>query len=375
MIYLDHNATTAVDERVARVMEPFFRSAFGNPSSSYQEGLDAKRSVENAREKAAKALGAKPQEIVFTSGGSESNNWVIKSLAGSRPGKGHIITTAIEHPSVLNPCLYFMERGYDVTFAGVDSQGVVDVEEIEKAVRPDTFLISVMHANNETGVIQPISEISRIAKKAGALLHSDAAQTLGKIPVDVNAMGVDFLSVAGHKVYAPKGIGLLYIREGVELEPMILGGGQESGRRAGTENVPMAVGLGTACEFFTGDMTRVTERLSRLTALLFELLSERIEGLVLNGHPDQRLPNCLSVSFPVVTGADLLAAVPEVRASTGAACHDRSAAVSHVLAAMGVPAEQAKGTVRLSLGIHTNQTEIEKAAKLIANAYEKMTRP
>ena len=375
MIYLDHNATTAVDERVARVMEPFFRSSFGNPSSSYQEGLDAKRSVEHAREKAAKALGAQPQEVVFTSGGSESNNWVIRSLAGSRPGKGHIITTAIEHPSVLNPCLYLMERGVDVTFAGVDSQGVVRLEEIEKAVRPDTFLISVMHANNETGVIQPIQEISRIAKRAGALLHADAAQTFGKIPVDVNAMGVDFLSVAGHKVYAPKGIGLLYIREGVELEPMILGGGQESGRRGGTENVPMAVGLGTACEFFTGDMTRVTERLSRLTALLFELLSERVEGLVLNGHPDQRLPNCLSVSFPKVAGADLLAAVPEVLASTGAACHDRSVAVSHVLAAMGVPVEQAKGTVRLSLGIHTNQTEIEKAAKLIANAYEKMTRP
>ena len=375
MIYLDHNATTPVDERVTRVMDPFFRAGFGNPSSSYQEGQEAKQSLENAREKAAKALGAKSQEIVFTSGGSESNNWVIKSLAGSRPGKGHIITTAIEHPSVLNPCLYFMDKGVDITFVGVDSQGVVNVEEIEKAIRPETFLISVMHANNETGVIQPIAEISKIAKSKGVLVHSDAAQTLGKIPVDVNAMGVDFLSVAGHKVYAPKGIGLLYIREGVELEPLILGGGQENGRRAGTENVAMAVGLGTACEFFTGDMSRHTERLSRLTALLFELLSEKVKGLALNGHPNKRLPNCLSVSFPRVTGADLLAAVPEVRASTGAACHDRSSAISHVLAAMGIPADQARGTVRLSLGIHTNQTEIEKAAKLIAIAYEKMTRP
>ncbi|MBI9076294.1 MAG: cysteine desulfurase [Desulfatibacillum sp.] len=375
MIYLDHNATTPVDERVTRVMDPFFRSAFGNPSSSYQEGQEARQSLENARAKAAKALGAKPEEVIFTSGGSESNNWVIRSLAGSRSGKGHIITTAIEHPSITNPCLYYLDKGVDTTFAGVDSLGVIRVEEIEKAIRPDTFLISVMHANNETGVIQPIAEISKIAKKAGILFHSDAAQTLGKIPVDVNAMGVDFLSVAGHKVYAPKGIGLLYIREGVELEPLILGGGQEMGRRAGTENVAMAMGLGMACEYFTGDMTRHTERLSRLTALLLELLSEKIPGLVLNGHSDQRLPNCLSVSFPGVTGADLLAAVPEVRASTGAACHDRQSAISHVLSAMGVPAEQARGTVRLSLGVHTNQTEIEKAAKLIAIAYEKMTRP
>ncbi len=374
MIYLDHNATTPVDERVTRVMDRFFRAGFGNPSSSHKEGVEAKQSLEQAREQAAKAIGAKPGEVVFTSGGSESNNWVIKSLAGSLSGKGHIITTTIEHPSVTSPCLYFKDKGVDTTLVGVDSQGVVLVEEIEKAIRPDTFLISVMHANNETGVIQPIGEIARIAKKAEILFHSDAAQTLGKIPVDVNAMGVDFLSVAGHKVYAPKGIGLLYIREGVELEPLIHGGGQEMGKRAGTENVAMAVGLGTACEFFTGDMTRHTERLSRLTALLFELLSEKIEGLILNGHPDQRLPNCLSVSFPDITGTELLAAVPEVLASTGAACHDCHSAISHVLAAMGIPAQQAMGTVRLSLGLHTNQTEVEKAAKLLTNAYTKMTR-
>ncbi len=375
MIYLDHNATTPVDERVVRGMERFFRSGFGNPSSNYEEGKDARAAIENARVLAATAMGALPEEVVFTSGGTESNNWVIKGLAGARNGKGHIITTAIEHPSITFPCSFLENQEVETTLVGVDSQGMVDVDAIRKAIRPDTFLISVMHANNETGVIQPIEEISHIARDAGIAFHSDAAQSMGKIPVDVGQMGVDFLTVAGHKVYAPKGIGLLYIRKGVDLDPLFHGGSQEQGRRAGTENVALAVGLGTACEMVTGDLRKLSERLSRLSTLLLELLSDKIDGMQLNGHPELRLPNCLSVSFPQVTGADILEAVPEIRASTGAACHDRGSAISHVLAAMGISPEQARGTVRLSLGRHTTQTDVEKAAKLFANAFEKMTRP
>ena len=374
MIYLDHNATTPVDERVAKVMDRFFQADFGNPSSGYQYGREAKTALEYARKQAADAVGAEPEEIVFTSGGTESNNWVIRSLAENLNGKGHIITSAVEHPSITNPCLHLMNKGFDVTFAGVDENCVVRIEDIEKAIRPDTFLISIMHANNETGAVQPIARIAKLAKKAGVLFHTDAAQSMGKIPVRVDELGVDLMSVAGHKLYAPKGAGLLYVRKGARLDPFMLGGGQENGARAGTENVAFAAALGAACELAVKDMDRQSERIGRLANLLFEFLEEKIEGVILNGSPEFKLPNTLSVSFPGVTGEEMLAAVPGVCASTGAACHDRAATISHVLAAMGVHKLQALGTVRLSLGRHSQQKDIEKAAKLFAAAHERLTR-
>ncbi len=370
MIYLDHNATTPVAPQVLEAMKPYWGDQYGNPSSAYALGRSARQALEEARAQVAELLDCRPSEIVFTSGGTESNNMVIKGVAHSMTDKGrHIITTAIEHPAVTNPCLFLLYQGHDVTFLPVDSTGQVDPAAVKAAIRPTTVLISVMHANNETGTIQPISEISALARDYGVLFHTDAAQSVGKIPARVSDLRVDFLSVAGHKMYAPKGVGALYLRNGLRIEPFMHGAGQELGRRAGTENVLFAVALGMASALARDRMSADAERIHRLRDRLHTLLAQDIPGLVLNGHPGGRLPNTLNVSLPGVDGAALLDAVPEICASTGAACHDRSVQLSHVLTAMQVPEEIGRSAIRLTLGRGNTEVEIDETAKMIITAY------
>lgn len=370
MIYLDHNATTPIDPEVADAMKPYLGTHYGNPSSGYSLGRAAKEALEAARSQVSELLGCRPGEVVFTSGGTESNNMVIKGVAYSLAEKGrHIITTAIEHPAVTNPCLFFLNQGFEVTFLPVDATGLVDPMSVKEAIRPDTILISVMHANNETGAIQPISEIGNLARGAGVLFHSDAAQSAGKIPLRVSELNLDLVSIAGHKMYAPKGIGALCIRDTLTLEPLMHGAGQETGRRAGTENVMFAVALGKACALARERMSQEAQRTRQLRDRLHDLLAAQIPGLVLNGHPEERLPNTLNVSVPGVDGGRVLDAVPEVCASTGAACHDRSVTISHVLAAMQTPEEVARGAIRLTLGRKNTEAEIDQAAEMIIRAY------
>jgi len=295
---------------------------------------------------------------------------VIKGAAYSLVEKGrHIITTAIEHPAITNPCLFLLNQGYEVTFLPVDGTGIVEPSAVQEAIRPDTILISVMHANNETGTIQPISEIGNLAREAGVLFHSDAAQSAGKIPLPVSELNVDLASLAGHKMYAPKGIGALFIRDTLTLEPLMHGAGQETGRRAGTENVMFAIALGKACSLARERMSQEAQRTRQLRDRLQDLLGAQIPGLVLNGHPEKRLPNTLNVSVPDVDGGRVLDAVPEICASTGAACHDRSVTISHVLAAMQTPEEVARGAIRLTLGRKNTEAEIDQAADMIIRAY------
>ncbi|MBW2569568.1 MAG: cysteine desulfurase [Deltaproteobacteria bacterium] len=374
MIYLDYNATTPIDSDVAAAMMPFISEEFGNPSSSYFLGIRAKKALEKARGQIAKLLGCETGEIVFTSGGSESNNIVLKGVALSQRNKGrHIITTAIEHPAIFNPAIFLMENGWDVTFLPVDKYGLTDPDEIKNAIKKDTVLISVMHANNETGTIQPVQEIGRLSRKHGIFFHTDAAQSVGKIKTDVNDLCVDFLTIAGHKLYAPKGIGALYIRNGIEIVPLIHGGGQEKGRRAGTENVIMSVGLGAACELAGKHLKDYTARITALRDRLHNKIIADVPKAVLNGHPENRLPNTLNLSFPGLTGSEILRGIPDLCASTGSACKDRSVTISHVLAAMGVPREIGMGAVRLTLGRPTTEEEVDKAAEWIVESVKKLT--
>jgi len=369
MIYLDYNATTPVAPEVADAMKPFLGSAFGNPSSGYPLGQESKRALEAARTQVAGMLGAQSDEIIFTSGGTESNNMVMKSLAWTLRNKGrHIITTQVEHPAIMNPAIFLMEQGYDVTFLAVDGYGMVDPQAVEEALRRDTILISVMYANNETGTIEPVKEIAAIAREHGVLVHTDAAQAIGKIPTTIEDLGVDLLTVAGHKAYAPKGVGALFVRKGVDLEPLLHGGGQERGLRSGTENVMHAVGLGIACELATRHCVEDMARMVRLRDRLQKTIMSGIPEAVVNGHPQQRLPNTLNISFPGMVGEEILARIPSLCASTGAACHDRTVALSHVLAAMGVPKEVGMGTIRLSLGRPTGGEEVDEAAGWIVDA-------
>ncbi|MBW2662226.1 MAG: cysteine desulfurase [Deltaproteobacteria bacterium] len=374
MIYLDYNATTPIDSDVAAAMMPFISEEFGNPSSSYFLGIRAKKALEKARGQIAKLLGCETGEIVFTSGGSESNNIVLKGVALSQRNKGrHIITTAIEHPAIFNPAIFLMENGWDVTFLPVDKYGLTDPDEIKNAIKKDTVLISVMHANNETGTIQPVQEIGRLSREHGIFFHTDAAQSVGKIKTDVNDLCVDFLTIAGHKLYAPKGIGALYIRNGIEIVPLIHGGGQEKGRRAGTENVIMSVGLGAACELAGKHLKDYTARITALRDRLHNKIIADVPKAVLNGHPENRLPNTLNLSFPGLTGSEILRGIPDLCASTGSACKDRSVTISHVLAAMGVPREIGMGAVRLTLGRPTTEEEVDKAAEWIVESVKKLT--
>lgn len=371
MIYLDYNATTPVAPEVFRAMEPFLAGEYGNPSCDYPLGLKACEAVRRARQEVAALLGCSPDAIVFTSGATEANNTVLKGVAAYR-GRGHIITVATEHPAVLAPCRFLKSQGFDVTILPVDGTGRVDPDEVRRALRPDTILISVMHANNETGTIQPIREIGALAKEAGVLFHTDAAQSICKIPVDVDVLRVDFLTVAGHKFYAPKGVGALYVRPGFTFTPLLHGASQEGGRRAGTENVPYIVALGTACRLARERLPVAPAHLRGLRDRLHELLRNGVPDLILNGPEVERLPNTLNVSFPRLAGCDLMGGLPQVAASLGSACHAGQEAISPVLAAMGLPASVASGAVRFSVGFPTTLAEVEEAAALLLQGVLKL---
>jgi cysteine desulfurase len=364
MIYLDFNATTPVAPEVAGAMQPYLKEEFGNPASGYPHGWRALEAVVNARRQVASTLGCAPEEVVFTGGATEANNMVIKGVAWHFRA-GQIITTAIEHPAVLGPCRWLESQGFEITVLPVDGQGRVDPDEVRRALTPRTILVSVMHANNETGVIEPVAEIGAITREAGVWLHTDAAQSVGKIPVDVQALQVDFLTVAGHKFYAPKGIGALYIRGGTAMTALLHGGGQEGGRRSGTENVPSIAALGEACRLVRERLTADQAHFQSLRDRLHSRLLEGYPRLVLNGHRSERLPNTLNVSFPGLSGRAILSGLWDLEASVGAACHGDEEHPSPVLTAMGVPPEVALGAVRLSVGRTTTAQEVDEAARLI----------
>jgi len=359
-------------------MRPFLETEFGNPSSSHWYGIAPKRAVEKARSQVAGFLNCSPGEIVFTSGGTESNNYAIKGIARSIAAKGedkgnHIITSVIEHPAVLEVCHYLEKYGFKTTYLPVDSEGVINISDLKNALSPETILISIMHANNETGAIQPISEIAEIAKKHNIITHTDAAQSLGKIPADVKELGVDLLSVAGHKIYAPKGIGALYIRDSIIPEKFCQGAGQEMGKRAGTENVLEIVGLGKACEIASRDLEEKMNVMKSLRDRLHDGLIRKDCKIRLNGHPVKRLPNTLSLSFKGLEANRILEEMGlEVAASAGAACHADTVEISHVLEAMEVPVEWAKGTIRFSVGRMTTVDEIDKAIEVVAGAVKRL---
>ncbi len=375
VIYLDHNATTPVDPAASKAMMPFIEGEFGNPSSPYPLGARAKASLETAREDVACLIGCEDHEITFTSGGSESNNAVLKGIIDfKRPEEFHLITSAVEHPAILNPASYLMGLGVRVTVLPVDALGRVDPSDIQSAIEPDTALISIMLANNETGTLQPVEEISKIARDHGIPTHTDAAQAVGKISVDVNVLGVDFLSIAGHKLYAPKGVGALYIREGRTLTPLIHGAGQEGGKRAGTENVILSVGLGAASRVARKGLNDHTRTMKTLRDHLQGLLFDGLDKPVLNGHPDERLPNTLNISVPGIAGSQILEGLPNLCASTGAACHDRSVKLSPVLSAMGVSKEVGMGALRLTVGKGNTEAEIEAAARMIIERVKTLER-
>ncbi len=376
-IYLDYNATTPIDPAVIEAMMPYLRAHFGNPSSTHEYGKQAHDAVEHARSQVATLLGAHPDEMVFTSGGTEATNHaltgaVFAKLHGifGRWARGaHVATSTIEHPATLQTCDFLRRLGCKITHVGVDRHGIVDLEALRKALDRSVTIVSIMHANNEVGTIEPIRRIADLARQHDALMHTDAAQSVGKVPVNVDDLGVDLLSVAGHKVYAPKGVGALYVRRGITLEPFMHGAGHESGRRAGTENVPYIVGLGQACELAGRNLAETGRHLQDLRDRLWNRLRDALgDQIVLNGHPEQRLPNTLNVNFVGHIGAELLQQLPQIAASTGSACHEGHVTLSPVLKAMGVPASLGRGAVRLSVGRFTTAEEIDHAAAAIIAA-------
>lgn len=364
-IYLDFNASTPLVPEVVEAMGPFLSGSYGNPSSDHWAGRPARDAVESARVEVARLLGALPEEIIFTSGGSEANNHAIKGIFFQCKRRApHIVTLTIEHPAVLNPCSFLERLGARVTRLRVDGQGRVDPDDVRRAITPDTILISIMHANNEVGTIEPISEVGRIAREHGVPFHTDAAQSVGKIPVDAGALGCDLLSVAGHKLYAPKGVGALYVRAGLQLEPLVHGAGHEAGRRAGTENVVLDVALGAACRL--ARLHPCEEQLRSMSVFFWRRLQETFgERVVFNGHPVERLPNTLNVSFPGEIGQEILSRMPAMAASTGSACHTGSHTMSPVLSAMGINPRIGLGAIRFSLGRTTTEEELEEAVNLL----------
>lgn len=376
-IYLDYNATTPLDPAVLDAMLPYLREHYGNPSSTHSLGKTAHNAVEQARQQVAQLIGAQPDEIVFTGGGTEASNQAIKGAVFSklrgffgRWARGaHVILSAIEHPATVQPCEFLKRLGCRVTVVPVDGQGLVDPNTVGKAMERGTTLVSIMHSNNEVGTLQPIKEIAAITRRRGVLLHTDAAQSLGKVPVDVNDLGVDLLTLAGHKLYAPKGVGVLYVRRGVTLEPFIHGAGHEGGRRAGTENVPYLVALGAACVLARQGLPEATQRLRDLRERLWERLRAGLgERIVLNGHPEKRLPNTLNANFVGHIGSELLEKVPEIAASTGSACHEGKVSQSPVLCAMGVPPKIGQGALRLTVGRFTTEEQVDRAAEALLRA-------
>jgi len=373
-IYLDYNATTPISEEVANAMRPFLDTYFGNPSSSHYYGIQTHKAVEKARKQIADLIQCDASEIVFTSGGTESNNYAIKGIALANKHKGnHIITSSVEHPAVIEVCKYLEKQGFEITYLPVDKYGLVQIEEVEKAILPSTILISIMHANNEVGSIQPIAEIGQIAKQKGIFMHTDAAQSLGKIKADVQEMNVDLLSIAGHKLYAPKGIGAIYIRKGLVLEKLIHGANHERNLRAGTENVLEIVGLGKACELANIHLDENAKHYQEMRDLLYQHLRNALPNIQLNGHSEKRLPNTLNISFPNIEANSLIAALPGIAASAGAACHSHGITISQVLKAMHLPKKYAMGSIRFSTGKYNSKEQISIAAKMIIEAVGKLS--
>ncbi len=375
-IYLDYNATTPVAAEVADAIDPHLRGQFGNPSSSHRYGREAHQAVERARAQVAALIGAEPSEILLTGCATEANNLAVLGVARAlRDKRKHLVTSAIEHPAVMQPCLRLREDGWDITIVPVDGAARVDPEAVSRALRADTALVSIMHANNEVGTLQEVAAIAAIAHAHGALMHTDAAQSVGKVPVDVNAIGVDLLTIAGHKFYATKGVGALYVRGGTPIAPVIVGADHERGLRPGTENVPAIVGLGKAAQLAQEHAAVQQAHLRKMRDLLHRLLAEGVPDLILNGHAEHRLPNTLNVSFPGVSGRALLQAVEsDVAASLGSACHDESDAVSGVLAAMGLTIDRALGAVRLSVGLPTTDDETRHAASALVRAWRGLSK-
>ena len=371
-IYMDNAATTRVDDEVVKAMLPYFTGKYGNASSLHSFGTEARDAIEKSREMVASLIGAEREEIIFTAGGTESDNIAIKGTA-FREGKGHIITCQIEHPAVMNTCRYLEKKGFDVTYLPVDEYGLVNPGDVEDAIREDTILITIMHANNEIGTIEPVDEISRIARGRGVVFHTDAVQTVGKIPVDVKKMGVDMLSLSSHKIYGPKGVGALYIKKGTKVEPIIHGGGHERGLRPSTENVPGIVGLGKACEIagkrMESDVRRLTDMRDRLIKGVLE-----IEESYLNGHPEKRLPNNAHFRFTAVEGESLLLSLDDkgVAASTGSACSSKELKPSHVLLAIGLNEVQAHGSLRLTLGRKNTREEVDYVVGILPEIVKKL---
>jgi cysteine desulfurase len=368
-VYLDNNGTTPVDPAVLQAMLPYLQNEFGNPSSNTPLGARAHDAIEGARAQVAALIGAAPDEITFTSGGTEASNIVIRGAVRLDRSRRAIVTTNIEHPATEASVAFLQTQGHQVTRVPANADGLVDAAAVASAIDGSTALVTVIHAQNEIGTIQPVADIAATAKRHGALTHIDAAQSAGKIPIDVNALGVDLLSIAGHKLYVPKGVGALYTRRGIKLPPLLLGAGQEHGRRAGTENVPYIVALGEARRIAAGMSGREQPRLAALTATLLASLKRDIPGLLLTGHPAQRLPNTLNVLFPGVSGRRLLEMCPQVLASNGSACHADSEEPSAILTALGIAREQALGAVRLSLARHTTEGDIVIAASALVTAW------
>lgn len=361
LVYADNNATTRVDDAVLEEMLPYFKEFYGNPSSIHAFGRQVSGKMDLARERVASILGADTSEIVFTSCGTESNNYAIHCSLEAHPDKKHVITTKVEHPAVLNVCKYFGKNGYDVTELGVNNDGMLDLDELRDSIRDDTAIVSIMHANNETGVIFPIEEIGKIVKEKGVLFHCDAIQAIGKIPVNLKNSHIDLLSMSGHKLHAPKGVGVLFIRKGVRIDPLIIGGHQEDNRRSGTENVPYIIGLGKACEIAEGFVKQEQTEVRRLRDRLEKGIKEQLTHVAISGENSERLPNTSNVSFECVEGEAtlLLLDMAGIATSSGSACTTGSAEPSHVLQAMGIPPVTSRGTIRFSLSRYSTEDEVD----------------
>jgi cysteine desulfurase len=374
-IYMDYAATTPVRKEVLDEMLPFFSVTFGNPSSLHTYGQGAKKAMEEAREKVASAIGATPDEVIFTSGGTESDNFAVKGVALAKEEKGrHIITSAIEHHAVLESCRFLEKKGYEITRLPVDSKGIVDLDDLKRAIKKETVLISIMHGNNEIGTIQPINEIGSIAKERGIIFHTDAVQTLGRLPLNVDAINVDLLSASGHKFYGPKGVGFIYIRKGTRITPFMHGGEQERGRRASTHNVPGIIGLGKAAELAVLDLDKETARITALRDKLIKGILDNIPDTRLNGHPTKRLSNNVHLSIDYVEGESLLLYLDMegIACSTGSACSSANLAPSHVLTAIGVSPDTPYGALRFTLGRQTTEEDVNFVIEILPGIVEKL---
>jgi len=374
-IYFDNAATTAVRDEVFEAMTPYLREAYGNPSSLYKIARDAKNAIEKAREQVAMAIGAVPSEVFFTGSGTEAVNWALIASSFANKSKGnHIITSSIEHHAVLHSCKYLEKRGFEVTYLPVDKFGIVSVDELERAIRPETILISIMYANNEIGTIQPIAEIGAVTKARGIVFHTDAVQAIGNLPVDVKVDNVDLLALSAHKLHGPKGVGVLYIRSGVNVPAFIHGGAQERGRRAGTENVASIVGLGEAITLAKAEMDEKVEKMRKLRDKIIVTILEQVPNAQLNGHPEKRLPGNASISFDFVEGESILLMLDMkgIAASSGSACTSGALNPSHVLMAIGLPHEKAHGSLRISIGRYNTEEDADTLIEAIIPIVEKL---